>query len=101
MSWKILKPQTIQIKNLTARIFASEFGWLITGELSEQLRTNNKVYNLYSLLTTDTLDLNETLERLWLLENDIIDTELTAEEIECEENFLCTFTRAVKKVVLL
>lgn len=35
MFWKILKPQIMKIKNHTSKIFLSQFGWLVAGEILE------------------------------------------------------------------
>jgi hypothetical protein len=83
--WKVLKSQTVKIKNIASRIFASQFGWLIGGELVEKV---NPIYNLVQVEN----DLSKTIERLWLVDDEPTE-KLTFEEMECEEHFVKNYQR--------
>lgn len=85
--WKILKPQTIKIKNLTSKMFASQFGWLVAGEVSKP-SDNTKSSSFF--IQPD--NLGEVIERLWFFDDKQSEV-MTLEEIECEEHFLKTHKR--------
>lgn len=95
--WKVLKPQTVKIKNLTSKIFASQFGWLITGEIFNQDFSANP----FCAYIGD--NFNKIMERMWFLDEPSSQT-LSLEEQKCEEHFLSTYQRdkeGVKFIVRL
>lgn len=68
------------------------FGYVVIGNTPISI-TSSKYAGISSFLSTNDLELHDTLKRFWTIEEPPVSTKLSPQEEECEKHFLTTHSR--------